>query len=92
MSSTASKVLSPTWDSVAFITKAQRYVEEMQRHAHDDWRFIFWSSLALELLARGALARISPVLLAEHSNWNPEVRTQINCDYGSAQPPRHDPP
>lgn len=36
----------------------------------DDWRFALWSSLALELLARAALAKISPALLAEPKDWN----------------------
>jgi hypothetical protein len=52
------------------LAKAQRYAEEMQRHAHDDWRFAFWSSLALELIARSALAKVSPVLLADQTNWH----------------------
>lgn len=30
----------------------------------DDWQFCLWSTFALELLARAALAKISPILLA----------------------------
>ena len=41
----------------------------MQLFDHDDWRYAFWSSLALELVARASLAKISPVLLAESSEW-----------------------
>jgi hypothetical protein len=70
MSPTIPVASSSTWDSGAMLAKAQRYAEEMQRHAHDDWRFAFWSSLVLELIARSALANVSPVLLADHTNWN----------------------
>lgn len=34
-----------------------------------EWQFGFWSSLSLELLARAALAHISPTLLAERKSW-----------------------
>jgi hypothetical protein len=70
MPSANPQILPATWDSGALLTKAQRYVEEMQQHSHDDWRFAFWSSLALELIARSALANISPTLLADHSSWS----------------------
>lgn len=58
------------WSNDALLAKAQRYAEEMLEHDRDDWRFAFWSSLTLELLARAALANISPTLLAEHKDWN----------------------
>jgi len=41
----------------------------MESNAVDDWQFGFWSALSLELLARAALAHISPVLLADTENW-----------------------
>lgn len=66
----APAVLSPSWDSQALLTKAQRYVEEMLRHIPGEWQYAFWSSLALELIARAALAKISPALLADQSTWN----------------------
>src|SRR2546421_295754 len=53
------------WTQRLLLTKAQRYAEEMHRCERDDWRFAFWSTLSLELLARAALAHISPVLLAD---------------------------
>jgi hypothetical protein len=53
------------WTQRGLLTKAQLYTEEMLRYERDDWRFAFWSSLAMELLARAALAHISPVLLAD---------------------------
>src|ERR1700730_12833356 len=70
MSPTIPVASSSTWDSGAMLAKAQRYAEEMQRHAHDDWQCAFWSSLVLELIARSALAKVSPVLLADNTNWN----------------------
>jgi hypothetical protein len=59
-----------TWDAEALLTKAQRYFEIMLELERDDWRFALWSSLALELLARAALADYSPALLADPKDWN----------------------
>ena len=56
------------WSKESLLKKAQLYIEQMESHPIDDWRFGFWSSLATELLARAALANISPVLLADQ-NW-----------------------
>ena len=53
------------WSKRLLLAKAQRYADEMHRHERDDWRFVFWSTLTLELLARAALAHVSPVLLAD---------------------------
>jgi hypothetical protein len=58
------------WSKDALLTKAQRYAEEMLSHPRDDWKFAFWSSLTLELLARAALANVSPALLADSKDWN----------------------
>lgn len=41
----------------------------MNALTHDDWRFVLWSILALELLARAALSEISPTLLADPKDW-----------------------
>jgi hypothetical protein len=41
----------------------------MQRYTATDWQFGFWSSLSLELIARAALAHISPTLLANGKDW-----------------------
>lgn len=37
----------------------------MDTHDSDEWEYALWSSLALEFLARAALANVSPALLAE---------------------------
>jgi hypothetical protein len=41
----------------------------MESYTADDEQFAFWSALSLELVGRAALAHISPVLLADSSNW-----------------------
>jgi hypothetical protein len=55
---------------MALLAKAQQYCEQMHSYARDDWRFGFWSTLVLEVLARTALANISPTLLADARDWN----------------------
>jgi hypothetical protein len=57
------------WSADALFNKALLYVGEMERLTADDWRFGLWSSLSLELLARAALANISPTLLANGKDW-----------------------
>lgn len=60
-----------TWDPNALYNKAQRYVQHMSVHDSDEWEYALWSSLALEFLARAALANVSPVLLAEaDKSWS----------------------
>jgi hypothetical protein len=61
---------SKTWDSDAFLAKAQRYAETMLGEDRDHWRFALWSSLTLEHLLRAALADFSPAMLADTSDWN----------------------
>lgn len=51
------------WDARALFTKSQRYFELMLAEETNSWNFALFSSLALELLARAALANVSPVLL-----------------------------
>jgi hypothetical protein len=61
------------WSPEALLAKAQLYAQEMLTHGQDDWRFGFWSALALELLARAALGQVSPTLLAEPREWENHV-------------------
>ena len=63
------EVVPHPWSEESLFGKAVLYVEQMESATADDWQFGFWSALALELLARAALAHISPVLLADDSNW-----------------------
>jgi hypothetical protein len=57
------------WSPEALFNKALLYVGEMERYAPDDWQHRLWASLSMELLARAALAGISPTLLADRGNW-----------------------
>lgn len=57
------------WSEEALFQKATLYIQLMESTTAEDWQFGFWSALSLELLARAALAHISPTLLADMSNW-----------------------
>jgi hypothetical protein len=61
---------SNPYDANVLLLKAQVYIQEMQVFEANDWRFAFWSALVLEILARAALSKISPVLLADGNDWN----------------------
>jgi hypothetical protein len=54
-----------TWERDPLWAKARLYFERAFGESRDDPRFGLWCSLALELLARAALASVSPTLLAE---------------------------
>lgn len=69
------------WSKDTLLAKSQRYAEEMESYTHDDWKFAFWSTLVLELLARAALAHINPVLLAT-------VEQKNNLYYALGFPPK----
>lgn len=58
------------WSSEALLTKAERYAQLMHEQDREDWQFGFWSALCLEMILRGAVAHISPVLLADGKDWN----------------------
>lgn len=58
------------WSPEAMFSKALVYVGEMERQSPDDWKHRLWASLSLELLARAALASISPTLVADRKDWH----------------------
>lgn len=58
------------WSVNSLLAKSQRYAETMLEQERDHWKFGFWSALTLELLARAALANISPTLIADLKDWN----------------------
>jgi hypothetical protein len=57
------------WSSRACFQKAKYYLQLMEDSTTDDGQFGLWSALSLELLARAALAHISPSLLADLRDW-----------------------
>jgi hypothetical protein len=64
------EIIQPnSWSRDALLAKAQVYASKMDTTMADDWEFGFWSALSLELLARAALADVSPVLLAHPKSW-----------------------
>lgn len=66
MKKTVTPLTTPTtWHPEALYLKAQRYVQHMSELDSDDWEYALWSGFSLELLARAALANVSPALLAE---------------------------
>lgn len=69
------------WDPEALYLKAERYIQQMDAHDSDDWEYALWSSLALELLARAALANVSPALLADH-----DKQSHANLSYALGYP------
>ena len=60
---------SHPWSRDACLEKARYYLQLMEDSTADEWQFGFWSALSLELLARAALAHISPSLLADSKDW-----------------------
>jgi hypothetical protein len=57
------------WSAEALFSKALLYIGEMEGHTTDDWQHRLWATLSLELIARAALANISPTLLADRQSW-----------------------
>lgn len=56
------------WTFDALYGKARAYIRRASDEAVNSALFGFWTSLALELLCRAALAKIHPVLLADPTN------------------------
>ena len=54
-----------SWEQEPLWTKARLYFEQALEYPREDARFGLWCSFGLELLARAAVASVSPVLLAE---------------------------
>lgn len=65
------------WESNALYNKAKVYARRAHNEPVDSALFAFWMSLALELLARSALASIHPVLLAD-----PREQDNIHYAFG----------
>src|SRR5437867_12953061 len=54
-----------SWEKEHLLTKARLYFERAFAFPREDPRFGLWCAMGLELLARAAIAGISPTLLAE---------------------------
>lgn len=65
------------WTYDLLWSKSRSYMERALNVPRDDDLFPFWSSLALEFLARATLAYVSPVLLAEVSE--PDGRNLLHA-------------
>jgi hypothetical protein len=72
------------WESESLYAKAKLYARRAHNESVDSSLFAFWMSLALELLARSALAQIHPVLLAD-------PREQDNIHYAFGINPKNPP-
>lgn len=57
-------------DHSAFLSKAKVYIEQMESHGQNEWQYSMLSALALEFIARGSLAYISPVLVVDAKHWS----------------------
>jgi hypothetical protein len=58
------------WSPESLFAKAQKYSEVMFEHQDTNWQFGMWSAFVLEMLIRSAVAKTSPVLLADNKEWN----------------------
>lgn len=75
-----------SWERDPLWAKARLYFERAFEESRDDPRFGLWCSLGLELLARAALASVSPTLLAEPDREHKFLLQALNR--GSEKEPR----
>lgn len=78
------------WSADALFSKAQRYAEVMLVHK-GDWQFGFWSTMLLEILARAALAKASPALLADCSRDWKHLQFALSAQPGTVTTPLEPP-
>ena len=80
-----------SWERDPLWAKARLYFERAFAESREDPRFGLWCSLALELLARAAVASVSPTLLAEPDNEHRFLLHALNrgSEEGSAQINKH---
>jgi hypothetical protein len=65
------------WDPEGFWSKSKVYIDKANEADHASQEFAFWSSLALELLARAALTKVHPAL-----NADPQQDTNLLYGFG----------
>ena len=67
-----------SWERDPLLAKARLFFERAFDESQDDPIFGLWCSLGLELLARPALAAISPTLLAKPDNEHKYLLHALN--------------
>jgi hypothetical protein len=67
-----------SWEFDPLFTKSKLFFERAFSHREDDLLFGLWCSLGLELLARAALASVSPTLLAEPNSDHKHLLYALN--------------
>jgi hypothetical protein len=67
-----------SWERDPLWAKARLFFERAFNELHDDSLFGFWCSLGLELLARAAVASVSPTLLAEPDDEHKNLLHALN--------------
>lgn len=70
------------WAPQVLFAKTQRFIELATECDRDSWLYPFWSTLALETLARTAVAHESPMLLADTAD-----RSSHHLLYAAGIPP-----
>ena len=75
-----------SWETNPLWAKSKLFFEYAFESPRDDPRFGLWSAMGLELLARSAIARISPTLLAEPDHDHRHLLHALNL--GSEKVPR----
>src|SRR5262245_61154588 len=76
-----------TWDSDSLYSKAALYFERVQDEDRHSPAFAFWCALSLELLARSAVAKISPALLADATSHTDGILYALELPRRTEKPP-----
>lgn len=74
------------WSEDLFWNKATLYMARASSEQREGPLFAFWSILGLELLARAALAKVHPVLLADPLEGGDTIFYALG--YGATKPPK----
>jgi hypothetical protein len=75
-----------SWETVPLWAKSKLFFEYAFQIPRDDPRFGLWCAMGLELLARAAVSKISPTLLAEPDSEHKQLLHALNL--GSEKVPR----
>src|SRR5580704_17434650 len=75
-----------SWERDPLWAKSRLYFERAFAESRDDPRFGLWCSFGLELLARSAVASVSPTLLAEPQSDHRFLLHALNCGSEKVEP------